>query len=132
RPTVACSGLAGPTSRRLESRSSSASPEPEWTSRGQSPGSRTASSPGYPEAVMLLNELRGKPVTCDGEKLGLVIDLRLVIDGTPSLLQSPPRLLGVVIGRNPNAAFMGYERASVNAPALLAHYFRGRERGAFL
>jgi hypothetical protein len=81
---------------------------------------------------MLLNELRGKPVTCDGEKLGLVIDLRLVIDGTPSLLQSQARLLGVVIGRKPHAAFMGYERASVNAPALLAHYFRWRERGAFL
>jgi len=65
-------------------------------------------------------------------KLGLVIDLRLVIDGNPSLLQSQARLLGVVIGRKPHAAFMGYERASVNAPAVLNRFFQWRERGAFM
>jgi hypothetical protein len=81
---------------------------------------------------MLLSDLQTKPVTCDGERLGMVVDLRFAIDGKPSPLQAEARLLGVIVGPRRRVAFLGYERTSVTAPALLAHYFRRRQRGAFL
>ncbi len=81
---------------------------------------------------MLLNDILKKPVRYGDQKLGHAIDCRFILDGKPSTLLAQARLVGIIVGPRTSEAFLGYERTSVRSPALLAHYFRWRQRGAFM
>lgn len=77
---------------------------------------------------MILGELLSAPVLQDGERVGVVIDARLLLpdDG------SEPQVVGLVIGPRRGAAFLGYERRSARRPAVLAHLLAWRQRGSYL
>jgi len=64
--------------------------------------------------------------------LGFVVDARFVLDGEPDGLLAGAQLGALVVGPRRREAFLGYERTGVRRPALLAAWFRRRERGAFL
>jgi hypothetical protein len=82
---------------------------------------------------MILTDLLDQPVhSADGETLGVVVDVRFALDGTPHQLLNSPRLRGLIVSPRSRGSFMGYERTGVNAPALLARWFHWRERGTFL
>lgn len=81
---------------------------------------------------LLLTDLLGAVVVEGEDRIGHVIDARFVIDGSPGVLLSRARLLGVIVGPRPNVGFLGYERRDMRAPAPLAAVFRRRERGAHL
>ncbi|MGH1526591.1 PRC-barrel domain-containing protein [Leifsonia sp. L25] len=82
---------------------------------------------------MILSDLLGSPVlAADGERLGQVVDARLVLDGPPDGLLAAARLYGLVVSPHAHQSFAGYERTGVDAPALIARFLRWRARGSFL
>lgn len=82
---------------------------------------------------MILSDLLGSPVlTADGERVGSVVDARLVIDGPPDGLLAAARLYGLVVSPHSHSSFAGYERTGVDAPALIARFLRWRARGSVL
>lgn len=82
---------------------------------------------------MLLDEVLGLPAWCGDERLGFLIDARFVLTGVPrGQLLAPAELVGFIVGPRRGAAFLGYERNAVNAPAVLAALLRHRQAGAFL
>jgi sporulation protein YlmC with PRC-barrel domain len=82
---------------------------------------------------MILSDLLRRPVfAADGEYLGVVVDARFALDGTRHQLLNSPRLVGLIVSPISRTSFMGYERTGVRAPALIAAWFRRRERGSFL
>jgi sporulation protein YlmC with PRC-barrel domain len=82
---------------------------------------------------MILSDLLERPVfAADGEYLGVVVDARFALDGTRHQLLNSPRLVGLIVSPVSRTSFMGYERTGVRAPALIAAWFRRRERGSFL
>lgn len=82
---------------------------------------------------MFLGDLLGSPVREAGERVGYLADVRLFLpDHTPGQQVGTPVLHGVVVCPRRAGSFLGYERSDVNAPALLARFFRWRSRGSFL
>ncbi|MDQ1582342.1 MAG: hypothetical protein QOF36_396 [Microbacteriaceae bacterium] len=82
---------------------------------------------------MILNDLLDLPVrSSSGELLGVVVDARFTLDGTPHQLLNSPRLQGLIVSPRTHSSFMGYERSGVNSPALIARWFSRRARGTFL
>ncbi|MEN0085225.1 MAG: PRC-barrel domain-containing protein [Leifsonia sp.] len=82
---------------------------------------------------MILSDLLGSPVlTADGERLGVVVDARLALDGPPDGMLSAARLYGLVVSPRSHSSFAGYERTDVEAPALIARFLRWRARGSVL
>jgi hypothetical protein len=82
---------------------------------------------------MILSELLGLPVLDPtGENVGTIVDVRFVIDGPPDQLLAAAQLYGFIVGRHAKHSFMGYERTSETAPAVIARFLRWRERGSFL
>jgi sporulation protein YlmC with PRC-barrel domain len=78
---------------------------------------------------MILTELLALPVLdTAGRRLGVVVDARFAVD--PDSLEAV--LDGLLIGRRAHSVFLGYERKSETAPALIARFLRRRERGTFL
>jgi hypothetical protein len=78
---------------------------------------------------MLLTELLGLPaLDAGGARLGMVVDVRFEVD--PDSLEASLR--GFLVGRRAHSVFLGYERKSETAPALIARFLRWRERGTFL
>lgn len=78
---------------------------------------------------MLLTELLRLPVLDSaGTRVGIVVDVRFAVD--PDSLEAT--LHGLLIGRRAHAVFLGYERKSETAPALIARFLRWRDRGTFL
>jgi len=78
---------------------------------------------------MLLSDLLKQPVLdASGAPVGVVIDARF--RQAPDSRQAT--LVGLLIGRRVHSAFLGYERKSETAPALIARYLRWRGRGTFL
>jgi len=78
---------------------------------------------------MLLTDLLKQPVLdAAGAPIGVIIDVRFA--------QEPDSgeavLVGLLIGRRAHSAFLGYERKSETAPALIARFLRWRGRGTFL
>lgn len=62
-----------------------------------------------------------------GHRLGTVVDVRFTQQEG-----SAPALVALLISPRSSGSFLGYERRSVDAPALIARYLRWRHRGAFL
>jgi hypothetical protein len=81
---------------------------------------------------MLLSDVLGKAAVCGDEQVGFVIDARFVIRGKVEGALAEAELLGLVVGPRKGAAFLGYERAAVDKPALLNALFARRQKGAFL
>jgi len=82
---------------------------------------------------MILSDLLGSPVlTADGERLGAVVDARLVLDGPPDGMLAAARVYGLVVSPHSHSSFAGYERTGVDAPALIARFLRWRARGSML
>jgi sporulation protein YlmC with PRC-barrel domain len=78
---------------------------------------------------MILTELLDLPVLdAAGTRLGVVTDARFAVD--PGSLEASLR--GLLVGRRARSVFLGYERKSETAPAVLARLLRRRERGTFL
>ncbi|HEY0373156.1 MAG TPA: PRC-barrel domain containing protein [Amnibacterium sp.] len=78
---------------------------------------------------MLLTDLLQRPVLdAGGTRLGLVSDVRFATEPD----SGEATLFGLLVGRRAHAAFLGYERTSETAPALIARFLRWRERGTFL
>lgn len=82
---------------------------------------------------MFLGELLGRPVLQAGRRVGYVNDVRLFVpDRTEGQLVGTPRVYGVAVCPQRSSAFLGYERARVSEPKLLAAFFMWRSRGSFL
>src|SRR4051812_375092 len=78
---------------------------------------------------MLLTELLRLPVLdATGKRIGIVADARFTLD--PDTLEAP--LMGLLVSRRTHAVFLGYERNSETAPALIARFLRWRDRGTYL
>jgi hypothetical protein len=56
----------------------------------------------------------------DGRRLGEVLDIRLVADGPRLGGQRALRIQGLVVGTRRTASHLGYDRAGVRGPALVA------------
>jgi hypothetical protein len=56
----------------------------------------------------------------DGNRLGEVLDVRLVQDGPMLGADCALRMDGLVVGQRRFAAHLGYDRAGVRGPALVA------------
>jgi sporulation protein YlmC with PRC-barrel domain len=81
---------------------------------------------------MILSDLMGCEVRdARGARLGTLIDVRFVVDGTPHQLLAEARLDGIVVSPNSKASYLGYDRSDMRAPALLARFLRWRHRGTF-
>ena len=81
---------------------------------------------------MILSDIMGSRVDgSDHERLGTLIDVRFVVDGTPRQLLADARLEGIVVSPRSKASYLGYDRKDMNAPALLARLLRRRHRGTF-
>ncbi|HEY5788530.1 MAG TPA: hypothetical protein VIT65_27535 [Microlunatus sp.] len=87
---------------------------------------------------MILSELIGSPVVQGGDRVGLVADLRFVLDAASDsdddtrLSMPDARLYGILVSPRAPASFLGYERSGVTKPWPLAQLLRRRERGSFL
>lgn len=86
---------------------------------------------------MLLSELLGTIVRDSiGKRIGVVVDVRFVLDGPPSGqgagTLAEARLHGVLVSPRASTSFAGYERTGVNRPWLIAHFLAWRERGTVL
>lgn len=82
---------------------------------------------------MFLADLIGAQALTDGERVGYVVDVRMFLpDHTPGQQVGTPQLYAVVICPRRTGSFLGYERTGVQAPWLLASWFRWRSRGSFL
>lgn len=82
---------------------------------------------------MILSDVLHSTVLSDeGMKLGIVIDVRFVVDGAPGPLLADARLSGLIISPRSGSSFLGYERLDTNKPWLIAQLLRRRHRGAFL
>jgi sporulation protein YlmC with PRC-barrel domain len=78
---------------------------------------------------MILSELLQLPVLdAVGTRIGVVTDARFALDPD----SGEARMLGLLVGRRSHEAFLGYERKSETAPALIARFLRWRARGSFL
>jgi sporulation protein YlmC with PRC-barrel domain len=81
---------------------------------------------------MILSDILTRPVLdAAGQKVGNVIDVRFVIDGTPRQLLSDARLAGFIVSPRTKASYLGYERNDMNAPAIINRYLAWRHRGTF-
>ena len=60
----------------------------------------------------------------NGERLGEVVDVRLVQDGPMLGADCALRVQGFVVGKRRLAAHLGYDRAGVRGPALAAALVR--------
>jgi len=75
-----------------------------------------------------LSEIVGARVRdSDGNGLGTVVDVRFALSGNEG-----PTLAALLVSPRSAGSFLGYERSSVDAPALIARYLRWRHRGTFL
>src|SRR3954469_4291702 len=78
---------------------------------------------------MLLTELLRLPVLdATGKRIGIVADARFTLD--PDTLEAS--LLGLLVSARTHAVFLGYERKSETAPALIARFLSWRDRGTSL
>ncbi|MFN3006076.1 hypothetical protein [Mycolicibacterium wolinskyi] len=82
---------------------------------------------------MQLSSLLGLQVIDAGHHpVGIVVDVRLGIAGDRADHPPTPRVTGLVISPRTRSSYLGYERTSLDSPALIAAIARWRHRGTFL
>ncbi|MFC4629781.1 PRC-barrel domain containing protein [Promicromonospora alba] len=82
---------------------------------------------------MIASDLLDVPVLDDaGTHLGWVVDLRFVLDGSPSTSLAGARLHGLVVSPRTRTSFLGFERSDVRHPWPVAQLLRWLHRGTFL
>ncbi|WP_326547692.1 PRC-barrel domain-containing protein [Mycolicibacterium sp. ND9-15] len=82
---------------------------------------------------MQLSSLLGlRVVDAGSQPVGTVIDVRLVTGGDPADDPPAPRVLGIVVSPKTRSSYLGFERSTATAPAMLARIARWRHRGTFL
>ena len=82
---------------------------------------------------MILSDLLDSPVLdAAGDRLGFVVDVRLVLDGPLDGTVARPRVEGLLVSPRTGSSFLGYERRDDQRPAVLARILRARHRGTFL
>lgn len=82
---------------------------------------------------MQLSKLLGlKVIDAGHHPVGTVIDVRLAIAGDRADHPPTPRIAGLVISPRTRSSYLGYERTSLNSPAIIAALARWRHRGTFL
>ncbi|WP_413248960.1 PRC-barrel domain-containing protein [Sinomonas flava] len=82
---------------------------------------------------MILSDVLGAAVLdAEGKRLGVVSDLRFVLQGGPEALLAAPRLVGVLVSPRTASSFLGYERQGINQPWPIAQILSWRHRGSFL
>lgn len=82
---------------------------------------------------MILSDVLQAPVLdASGERLGWVIDVRFVLDGTAHETLADARLSGFIVSPRTKSSYWGFERHSQDSPTLIARYLRWRHRGSFL
>ena len=81
---------------------------------------------------MILSDLLGRPaLDADGNRVGVVIDARFVLDGAPSVLLAGARLHALLVSPHTASSFLGYERSGVTAPWPIGAFLSWRHRGSF-
>jgi hypothetical protein len=82
---------------------------------------------------MQLSELLGLDVLdATAQRLGTVIDVRLVVDGDLDDNPDIPTLFGLIVSPRTRSSYLGYERSDARRPAVLAALLRRRHQGTFL
>ena len=82
---------------------------------------------------MFLGDLLGAQVLEDGRRVGYLNDVRLFVPDRTEGQQVGTRVVhGVIVCPRQASSFLGYERATMNEPRLLAAFFAWRTRGSFL
>jgi sporulation protein YlmC with PRC-barrel domain len=82
---------------------------------------------------MILSELIGAEVTdADGTRVGTVVDVRFVLDGTPGQLLAEARLAGLLVSPHGRTSTWGYERTGATGPWPIAQWLEWLHRGLFL
>ena len=81
---------------------------------------------------MILSDVLAKEVRAGQEHLGHVVDARFVVRGPTRGVLADAELIGLIVGPRTGVAFLGYERSTVNRPALINRFFEWRQRGSFL
>jgi sporulation protein YlmC with PRC-barrel domain len=71
-------------------------------------------------------------IDAGNHRVGTVVDVRLAISGDLQNNPSTPKVLGLIISPHTESSFLGYERSTARAPALLSAFLRWRHRGTFL
>jgi hypothetical protein len=71
-------------------------------------------------------------IDAGNHRVGTVVDVRLAISGDLQHNPPTPRVLGLIISPHTESSFLGYERSTATAPALLSAFLRWRHRGTFL
>jgi len=66
------------------------------------------------------------------QRVGTVVDVRLVVDGDLDDSPSQPTLFGLVISPRTRSSYLGYERSDARRPAVLSALLRWHHRGTFL
>lgn len=75
-------------------------------------------------------DLIGRPVTGPGgERLGTVLDIRVVQDGPVLGAYAALRLDGLVVGKRALSSRLGYDRAGVEGPKVLSAAVHALMRG---
>ncbi|CCW10014.1 MULTISPECIES: hypothetical protein [Rhodococcus] len=84
---------------------------------------------------MLLSDLLDLPVhDQDDRRIGWIIDLRFRILDTSAADETiaRPQLMGVLVSPRRRSSYLGFERADVRSPRLLAGWIRWRHRDTYL
>jgi hypothetical protein len=82
--------------------------------------------------VQLSELLSIEVVDTTAQRIGTVVDVRLVVSGALDDSPSAPTLFGLVISPRTTSSYLGYERSDARRPALLSALLRWRHRNAFL
>jgi sporulation protein YlmC with PRC-barrel domain len=71
-------------------------------------------------------------VDAGNHRVGTVVDVRLTVPDDLQDNPTAPRVLGLIISPHAESSFLGYERSTATAPAVLSAFLRWRHRGTFL
>src|SRR6478672_5280219 len=92
-----------------------------WMPRGSNAGSATSSSPAFREAAMLLSDLIDRPVHAPGGiALGRVVDVRFRRGARQGRREGDLELIALIVSPHSRLSYYGYERGTVNGPAVIA------------
>ena len=82
---------------------------------------------------MLLSELLGKPIRAPrGEELGRVVDVRFRRTARRGRKEGELELIALIVSPHSRLSYYGYERGSVNAPAVISRIVEWLHRDSWI